>query len=276
MDACTIRQLVSIADTAPLAVMRSSGHWARRLAARLICHAAPSTVRSLSTRHAAPSSAIAAALADQLAAPHVLEHLQRFGFCIIDRALSGVTGPAAAASTVAAAADPPGGADRSGPCTSELSARMRSEILQLRSRGLMRPNHTHLVQGGSRSFVPKSAILEADFAARPELITNDTGADALPVESRRFWHDLAHSPLAIDALNSRLGSRCTIASQTVKAQVNEGDSGCFPCQSSATSSATLSRTDRVPRWLAAQVCIGSLCTVCCCYSVMFHVFISAF
>jgi hypothetical protein len=256
--------------------MRSSGHWARRLTARLLCNAAPSAIRSLSTRPAAPPSAIAAALAEQLAAPHVLEHLQRFGFCIIDRALSGVTGPAAAASTAAAAADPPGGADRSGPCASELSARMRSEILQLRSPGVMRPNHTHLVQGGSRSFVPKSAILEADFAARPELMTNDTGADALPVESRRFWHDLAHSPLAIDALNSRLGSRCTIASQTVKAQVNEGDSGCFPCQSSASASAALSWTDRVPRWLAAQVRLDSLCSVCCYSTVLCPVCFSAF
>jgi hypothetical protein len=194
----------------------------------------------------APSS-IATALAQQLSSPVVLSHLHQYGFCVIDHVTSGaaqVMGSSAASATTSSTSHSssslPSSLMCSPACASPLSSRLHSEVLSLSSTAegrtdLMRPNHTHLIAGAkadpnARRFVAKQAIREADFAARPELL-EETGADApLSLESRAFWSELVTSPLPIDALNASLGPHCTIDRMTVKAQINEGNSGCFPRQ----------------------------------------------
>jgi Rps23 Pro-64 3,4-dihydroxylase Tpa1-like proline 4-hydroxylase len=181
--------------------------------------------------------AVASSLAHQLSSPTMLKHIQTYGFCIIDRVFSGT------AATVMGG-NPPSSSNnfRSPPCQSPISGRMRQEIFQLSNKGLMDPNHTHIVNaGGKRSFIPKQAIKETDFAARPELLeqsnlnANQTGSNnnisnnnSFSENSRTFWKELVHSSLPIEALNSQLHPNCTIDSMTVKAQLNEGNSGCFP------------------------------------------------
>jgi len=200
------------------------------------------------TTDAAPGAppSIAAALAQQLSSPAVLSHLHQYGFCVIDRVTNGaaqVMGSSAASATSSSSpscSSLPSSFMLSPACASPLSSRLRSEVLSLSSTAegktdLMRPNHTHLVAGAkadptARRFVAKQAIREADFAARPEML-EETGTDApLSSESRAFWSELVTSPLPIDALNKSLGPHCTIDRMTVKAQINEGNSGCFPRQ----------------------------------------------
>jgi hypothetical protein len=95
----------------------------------------------------------------------------------------------------------------------------------------MRLNHTHLVQGNQRSLVPKSAIWEADFQTQPNLAEQaDPGEEGGVAQSKRFWHSLLHSPSILQSLNQHLGPGCTLDAQTIKAQINAGDSGCFPRQ----------------------------------------------
>ena len=216
---------------------------------------------------------ITSALAEHLASPAVLKQLRTYGFCVIDRAFSGpaATGMASGAPAFADAAPPPAETPARSPSNqSPLSARLRQEVLQLANKGLMKPNHTHLVMGGGssgeaaqRAFVAKQAILEADFAARPELLRAAQSAEqpALSENSRIFWNKLVGSAAPIEALNSQLSSGagssrpCTIASFTVKAQLNEGGSGCFPLHFDTSPSVDARKLTAViylnPTWQSA-------------------------
>ncbi len=195
------------------------------------CSSTAATVPDAATKSTDAARGIASSLAQHLASPAVLKQLRTYGLCVIDRAFSGPAATVMGAGSAAPASD----TSRSPACQSPLSARLRQEVLQLANKGLMRPNHTHLVVGGSggeaqRSFVAKQAIMEADFAARPELLQPPQSPEqpSLSDNSRTFWRELVQSPEPISALNSQLSPRCTIASLTVKAQLNSGARGCFP------------------------------------------------
>lgn len=152
------------------------------------------------------------------------KHLQQHGFCMIDGALQ--------ASDTKHQSSP----TDSSISRTTLASRLLSEIHSLYTNGHMTLNHTHLVSGvgsAERLFVPKRSIFEADFTTQPQL------ADR---EVTPLCHTMVHGRQLIQAINhickhvqdeSANGSDAElnameIESQTVKAQVNLGDEGCFP------------------------------------------------
>ena len=148
--------------------------------------------------------------------PNVLTHLQNFGFAILDGVLSNnPTNPSPSPSSVPTLADD-----------------FRSSILSLHQSHRSTLNHTHLM---IRQFqpngppiprtilMPKQSIYETDFTIQQDLTDQEP------------WKDFTQSNAILNKLNQHFQSNqpsesITFTSQTAKAQVCQGNGGCFPRQ----------------------------------------------